>query len=152
MTTAPKTPWNPSESATARVTNPLSAPTTCPHCGGEVSIVQNSVIYNGRSYGSWPWVYLCANRHCGAYVGMHPFTAIPLGTLATAEIRAARAMAKSLFNPLWQTGKVRRMSRSQAYARLAEVLGIPAAECHFGWFTAEQCRAAAAAIKEGKIA
>jgi hypothetical protein len=150
--TEAKTPWNPSKRATARVLNPLPAPTICPHCGGEVRIVNNSAIYHGRSYGEWPWAYACVNRACFAYVGMHPFTAIPLGTLATAEIREARKRAKNLFNPLWETGKARRMSRTQAYTKLADALGIPVGECHFGWFDVNQCNAAIAAIKEGKIA
>lgn len=150
--TAEKTPWNPSRRATARVGNPLPAPTTCPHCSASVAIVNNSAIYHGFSYGEWPWAYACTNRACFAYVGMHPFTAIPLGTLATAEIREARKRAKKLFNPLWETGSARRMTRAEAYTKLAAALGIPVAECHFGWFTVDQCNAAIAAINEGKLA
>ena len=51
-----KTPWNPSRRATARVKNPLPAPTTCPYDGGPVEIVNNSAIY-GREYGEWPWAF-----------------------------------------------------------------------------------------------
>ena len=138
----PVTPWAPSRRATARVVNPLPVPTACPHCDHRVELVSNSKIY-GREYGEWPWAFLCVNRNCGAYVGLHPFTGIPLGTLATADIRAARKMAKDLFNPLWQGPNARVRSRSEAYAWLAAQMGIPVERCHFGWFDAAQCERAA---------
>jgi len=132
-----KTPWNPSRRATARVTNPLPAPVTCPHCGAAVKIVCNSEIYNGQQYGEWPWAYKCDGSLCDAYVGMHPFTNIPLGTLATRPIREARKRAKAAFNPLWKSGD---MSRNEAYAWLAEQLGIANTdECHIGWFDVSMC-------------
>ncbi|EFC56414.1 hypothetical protein ENTCAN_06719 [Enterobacter cancerogenus ATCC 35316] len=34
------------------------------------------------------------------------------------------------------------MTRTEAYQWLAEKMGIPVYECHFGWFTVEQCQAA----------
>ena len=104
--------------------------------------VSNSKIY-GRAYGEWPWALLCVNRNCGAYVGLHPATGIPLGTLATANIRAARKMAKNLFNPLWQGPNARVRNRSEAYAWLATQMDIPVEQCHFGWFDAAQCEHAA---------
>ena len=130
------TPQSPSRSATARVKNPLPAPTECPCCGSTVELVNNSEIY-GRSYGEWPWAYKCVNDDCDSYVGLHPFTGIPLGTLANSETREARKAAKSAFNPLWQKGG---MSRSTAYAWLADKLGIANANtCHIGWFDVENC-------------
>ncbi len=124
-----------SERAARRVTNWLPAPTECPHCGGSVRFASNDVVY-GRTFGEWPWLYICENRPCRAYVGTHPHTSIPLGTLATAEIRAARKRAKELFNPLWQSG---RMERREAYRWLADKLGIPEASCHIGWFDKARC-------------
>lgn len=129
-----KTPWNPSRRATARVKNPLPAPTTCPYDGGPVEIVNNSAIY-GREYGEWPWAFLC--RSCQAYVGLHPFTAIPLGTLADGPTREARKRAKGAFNPIWQSGA---MTRTDAYVWLAQQLGIENhEECHIGWFDVATC-------------
>lgn len=131
-----KTPWNPSRTATARVTNPLPAPSTCPNCGSSVVLVNNEEIY-GSSYGEWPWAYRCADLKCNSYVGLHPFTNIPLGTLADAPTREARKRAKAVFNPLWQG---RRMSRKEAYAWLAKALGIKnVGDCHIGWFGIEMC-------------
>jgi hypothetical protein len=134
-TKKPITPWNPSRRATARVLNPLPAPTTCPNCGGEVQLLGNERVY-GRPYGEWPYAYKCMDRACNSYVGLHPFTAIPLGTLANPRTRKARTDAKAVFNPLWQTGK---RTRSEAYAWLASKLGIPVEECHVGWFDVKQC-------------
>lgn len=134
-----KTPWNPSRKAIKRVLNPLPAPTVCPHCGGEVQICSNDVIY-GRKYGDWPWAYVCMNQgQCDAYVGMLPFTNIPLGTLATREIREARKLAKAAFNPLWQ-GDAPRFNRSEAYQWLASQLGIEKETCHVGWFDVAMCQ------------
>ncbi|HEX5362357.1 MAG TPA: zinc-finger-containing protein [Fluviicoccus sp.] len=130
-----KTPWNPSRKATARVKGALPAPTTCPHCGSEVELCSNAKIY-GREYGDWPWAYRCTDDDCNSYVGVHPFTNIPLGTLATFEMREARKEAKAEFNPIWQS---RQMTRSEAYAWLAGKLGIPVGECHIGWFDEDQC-------------
>ncbi len=145
---APVTPWNPSRRATARVKDGLPAPTACPHCAAGVELVNNSRIY-GRSFGEWPWAYLCTTTACAAYVGLHPFTAIPLGTLATASMRKARSAAKDAFNPLWQDG---RMSRGEAYAWLAAQLRIPAAECHIGMFDEARCRQVLDAIAAAREA
>jgi hypothetical protein len=132
----PKTPWNPSVRATARVLNPLPAPTECPHCGGPVEVMHHDRLY-GREYGNWPWAYACTKYGCGAYVGMHPFTNIPLGTLATKAIRDARNRCKLPFLKLTE-----KMRRTEAYQALADKLGIPFEQCHFGWFDVEMCERA----------
>lgn len=135
-----KTPQNPSRTAIARVSNPLSVPCQCRYCAGKVDLVSNSAIY-GREFGEWPWAYLCAD--CGAYVGLHPFTAIPLGTLADAPTRVARKAAKAAFNPIWQDAgsKERKRARTAAYVWLAGAMGISdVGACHIGWFDVAQCR------------
>ena len=122
-----------------KVRNPLPIPTICPHCAGNVKLMSNSVIYNGNEYGKWPYTYICQRPSCRAYVGVHPGTFIPLGTLATAPMRDARKEAKLSFNPLWEDGGP--MTRTQAYAWLAEQLGIKnKEECHIGWFDVETCK------------
>lgn len=126
-----------SQSSIKKVRNPLPVPVCCPHCGGNVKLMSNSVIYNGTEYGKWPYTYICWNTSCRAYVGCHPGTFIPLGTLATAPIREARKKAKAAFNPLWED---EHMSRSQAYAWLATQLGLKdKEECHIGWFDVAMC-------------
>lgn len=129
-------PWNPSAKWCAYVKNPLPVPTTCRYCQSDVCIINNSEIY-GRSFGDWPWAYRCSKKECGAYVGMHPKTNIPLGTLADQRTRDARKEAKDWFNPIWQDGL---MTRTQAYHWLAEQLGITKVEeCHIGWFDEDMC-------------
>lgn len=143
-----KTPWNPSKKATKRVKNPLPTPEQCNCCGRmSVFIKNNAEIYRGHKYGKWPWVYVCDSdgQGCGAYVGMHPFTNIPLGTLADAKTRAARKECKAPFEALHQTGKI---SRAEAYKKLAEKLGIKTEDCHFGWFDAMMCEKAAQAARD----
>lgn len=134
-----KTPWNPSKKATARVKNPLPAPGECPHCQSkDIKVAHHDEIY-GKAYGEWPWAYLCTS--CRAYVGMHPFTNIPLGTLADTPLRKARNDCKKPFEQLWQSGQ---MTREQAYAGLAAHMGLTSETCHFGWFNIGQCEKARA--------
>ncbi|MBD1229258.1 zinc-finger-containing protein [Xenorhabdus griffiniae] len=132
-----KTPWNPSIKAIRKVKDPLPAPTECRYCNGNVAIVSHEDVY-GRSYGNWPWLYICTT--CRAYVGMHPFTDIPLGTLANKETRAARNSCKQYFEQIWRSG---RLTRTEAYHWLAKQLEISPSQCHFGWFDTDMCERAA---------
>jgi len=131
-----KTPQNPSKKATARVKNPLPAPTSCRFCKSNVRIATHLEVY-GRDYSDWPYMYLCDD--CGAYVGMHPFTNIPLGTLADRQTRLARKMCKMPLENIW---KSEAMTRSEAYTWLAGELNISVSECHFGWFDVSLCEKA----------
>lgn len=107
--------------------------TQCNFCDGEVDFVDNAVIY-GRSYGKQPMVYRC--NGCGAYVGAHPGTNIPLGTLADGKLREARKRAHSAFDHIWKNkGK----SRGAAYRWLSEKLGVQRHACHIAWFDAATC-------------
>lgn len=133
-----KTPWNPSRRATARVTDALPIPDVHADCGGIIGIRHHSEVY-GRACGEWPWLYMC--DRCGSRVGMHPFTAIPLGTVADNITRESRKRAKAKFEPLWR-GDAAQMTRSDAYAWLAGRLGLTPAECHFGLFDTAMCRRA----------
>lgn len=132
-----KTPWNPSRKALARVKDPLPKPCICHLCSGDVRIVGNEEIY-GRQFGKWPWAFRCDS--CRAYVGMHPYTDIPLGTLANEAMRNARKLAKAPFELLWGSGGP--MSRDEAYAWLASAMGKEPGQCHFGWFDIGECQLA----------
>lgn len=131
-----KTPNNPSKKATKRVKNPIPAPSSCRFCGCSVVIKTHVEIY-GRNYGEWPWVYGC--ECCDSYVGMHPFTNIPLGTLADKATRQARNRCKQPFEVIHRDGY---LSRNDAYKALSEKLGITIDNCHFGWFDIETCEKA----------
>lgn len=132
-----------SRRALARVKDKVDAPTACPYCAGKVDLVSNSEIYRGTEYGDWPYAYLC--RGCGAYVGLHPSTDIPLGTLADKETREARKTAKE---PFFHLARKRfGGDRSAAYQWLAGRMDIPASQCHFGMFSADQCAKALSIIE-----
>ncbi|MFG8677889.1 zinc-finger-containing protein [Pseudomonas aeruginosa] len=73
-----------SRGALKRIKHPQPIPTGCPHCGGLVRLVSNRVIY-GREYGDWPYAYACTGTGCGAYVGLHPDTDVPLGICESCE-------------------------------------------------------------------
>lgn len=107
-----------------------SLPKQCPDCGGNVVLTRNSKIY-GRSYGSG-WCYYCTG--CGARVGTHPGTKLPLGRLSNAECRALKQDCHRLFDRLWKTGR----ERQAAYRWLARKMNLPVSQCHFGWFDKAQ--------------
>lgn len=99
-------------------------------------------MYAGRRYGEWPYVYLCDD--CGAYIGLHPHTDLPLGTLADKPLLWVRKQGKGLFLDL---SAVRRWSRFESYQWLAEQMEIPLRECHWGWFDEHRCAQAEMVIK-----
>jgi len=137
------TPNNPSLDAILRVTDPLPPPSECPCCeSDDIKIKHHDEIY-GKAYGKWPWAYAC--EECDAKVGMHPFTAIPLGILADKNTQTARKESKEIFVSLYEKDLV---TRSQAYELLAQKMGLVAAECHFAMFDVAQCDAAKRAVRE----
>lgn len=136
------TPWDPDPKAMARVVDPVPPITTCQYCGEKVVITDNAEIY-GRNYGEWPWMYLC--RSCKSYVGMHPYTGIPLGILADRETREARKRCKQKFMELY---KYNGLTRSESYEILASTMDIETKDCHFGMFTVKACEKAYRAVEK----
>ena len=124
-----------SRSRLLRIPDALPIPTRCNCChSSRIDLVENSEIYNGTSYGEWPYAYLC--RGCFAYIGLHPGTDVPLGTLANKPLRQARTRSKKPFERIWREGL---MSRTAAYAWLAYQLDIQPRDCHFGLFDIPRC-------------
>lgn len=90
---------------------------------------------------------------CNAYVGCHRKGAktdsgvsdgtLPLGLLANAQERMWRSRVHACLDPIWKKG---RMRRSEAYALLAQGMGIPKDKCHVGMFTVQQCQNALSVI------
>lgn len=125
------------------MTDKLPAPEICHYCDGDIEFVHNSKIY-GKAYGKWPYAYLCTE--CGAYVGVHPNTKLPLGYVADSETRKARINAKQ---PFFSMVKLRFSgNKGNAYKWLAKTLRIDPKECHFGMFDIERCHLAQKAIKK----
>lgn len=125
-----------SRRALRRVRDRIAIPTACDCCGGPVKLTNNRDVYNGVSYGEWPYVYRCPQ--CQAYVGLHPDTDLPLGTMADRDTREARKVAKTAF--LKVSAKRFHRDRGTSYAWLAAALEIDPRTCHFAMFTAELCR------------
>lgn len=113
----------------------------CPYCDKPAVLVTGAAIYPHRPdlFGKKFWQ--C--KPCEAHVGCHEAGkgegdgTKPLGRLANAELRKWKSRAHSLFDPLWKT---RTMRRKEAYAWLAQSLGISAANCHIGMFDVDQCK------------
>lgn len=136
--TAPAPLPHVSRRALARVRDRIEPPTACHCCGGPVKLTNNRDVYNGQSFGDWPYVYRCAQ--CQAYVGLHPDTDLPLGIMADRQTIQARKEAKTVFQRVVLVRHSR--DRNAGYAWLARALGIPTSVCHFGMF--DHARALAA--------
>ena len=127
----------------------------CPYCDQAAALVTGADVYPHRPDLSGLKFYRC--DPCDAHVGCHrPGTwawvggakvantgTEPLGRLANAELRAAKKMAHDAFDPVWRDGGI---SRRDAYAWLAGMLGIELQQCHIGLFDTDQCAAVARAV------
>lgn len=106
----------------------------CPYCGAPSRLVTGRQIYPHRTDLRNKQFYQCAP--CDAFVGCHPGTLQPLGTLANATLRQARMAAHQAFDPLWRSSS---RSRSSAYRWLAQQLGVAYEDCHIGMFDMQTC-------------
>lgn len=119
----------------------------CPYCQQLAVLVPGRSLYPNRPDLRGRRFWRC--EPCDAHVGCHQAGSgqgdgtKPLGRLANAELRVAKQFAHAMFDPLWQSG---RMKRRDAYAWLAEALGIPTREAHIGMFDLQRCRAVVAAV------
>lgn len=132
-----------------RIDNPLPVPESCPYCSGSVELISNSHVY-GKSHGTWPYLYSC--QCCDAYVGLHPHTDLPLGSMADKRLRGARMQGKEIFYRLMHSLK---LDRNNMYPWLAGHMNLFPAECHWAMFDEEQCDIAAGicqkAIRKGEL-
>ena len=104
----------------------MEKPTICRYCGSTVVYTSNAEIY-GKEYGTGK-CYLC--RNCRAFVGVHPGTDTPLGTLANAELREWRKEAHFWFDRIWKK-PTRITTRYNAYGYLARKMGLPREDTHW---------------------
>lgn len=114
---------------------PKAAAPICPYCGKLAWLASGRQLYPHRKDLSGKLFYRCAP--CDAFVGCHPGTLQPLGTLANAELRRARMAAHQAFDPIWR-GRAR--SRRSAYRWLAQQLGVAYEDCHIGMFDMGTCQ------------
>lgn len=103
-------------------------------------LVHADCIYPGRDFQGLYWY--C--QRCSAWVGTHKNSkrAVPLGSLANADLRRSRQGVHARFDPLWNSGKVG--TRQEAYALLGEYMGVR--NPHVGFFSIDDCVKAHRAI------
>lgn len=119
----------------------------CVECGKLARQVDGSRVWPHRRdlYDRVMW--LC---ECGAYVGSHPGTDIPLGYPAGMRTRQMRQMVHVEFDFLWGVkmaqGVSKSVARAAAYAWLAREMGIQPAACHMAHFNEAEARRAYAIV------
>jgi hypothetical protein len=120
--------------------------TFCPYCKNDAALVTGREVYPHRSDLHGRMFWMCSP--CKAWVGCHVGSKghKPLGRLANAELRILKQQAHAVFDPIWKHS--RSISRKDAYAILADKLGIPVKECHIGYFDEERCRKVIQICKE----
>ena len=107
----------------------------CPYCGSAARIRKAEAIYGSGPSGC---VYVCSNYPvCDAYVGCHPGTQKPLGTLANAKLRLLRRNAHNVFDRWWKSG---RMTRTEAYRELSQLMDLDTERTHIAMMDAEECK------------
>lgn len=117
----------------------------CPYCNGVMFLTDSKVIY-GVSHGL---VWLCEGfPGCDTYVGIHKGTITPLGTPADWKLRQLRKQCHDLLDPYWKEGC---MSRTEAYDKVAELLGIDREDAHIGKLNKPECRRLIHYIKKGAL-
>lgn len=114
----------------------------CIECGKLAQLKTGADVWPGRQDLTSVPVYLCV---CGAYVGTHKGTDVPLGYPAGPKTRAARKAAHAEFDALWEAKmKTKRLTKGQArgmaYKWLAGELGLEPAACHIAHFDAAQAQ------------
>lgn len=109
----------------------------CAECTKPCGLVDGRVIYPHRPDLASKMFWRCCA--CGAYVGCHRGTTVPLGTTAGPVTQRARREAHAAFDPLWlakmeRDGCSKSEARQAAYAWLAEQLELPPEKTHIGMF------------------
>jgi len=99
----------------------------CPNCGRKL-VLRHSKY--GFFYGCRGW------PECDVLIGCHGNTTEPLGIPAEAATRQARIRAHSVFDLLW---KDKWMTRTEAYAWLAQALDCPVEQAHIGHLNRLDC-------------
>ena len=104
-------------------------------CGGTAILRDASFVYGTHSHGGQ--VYVCSHYpSCNSYVGVHPGTKIPKGTLANRELRQKRIQAHRIFDQIWQQGI---LSKPEAYRWVADKFCLTDKQAHIGQFSNYMC-------------
>jgi Protein of unknown function (DUF3268). len=134
----------------------IKIPPICPYCEKTAKLVDSNLIYKPtqdffnkfKPFNGVIMMWACEDYpKCDAYVGCHPKSTIPLGTLANAELRTWRKKSKSPFERLWKEGHIHNFYpqiskdeyRSYAYIWLSKKLELDPDLTHFGMFDLSTC-------------
>jgi hypothetical protein len=107
----------------------------CPYCNKPARLVDSGAVYG--EYADYGYLWMC--KPCDAYVGCHSGTNRPFGTLANAELRAARKDAHFAFDSLWRWGG-KFANRRAAYKWLAAKMGKSGNKTHIAMFDVGECK------------
>jgi hypothetical protein len=110
----------------------------CPFCKKPGELFTGEKFYPHRKDLHDLRIWAC--ERCDTRVGCFDGTDIPKGSMASHELRKARMEAHRAFDPIWKEGLI---SRTEAYALLAQRLGMRVEDCHFGQMGPKACREAA---------
>lgn len=122
----------------------------CPECGKIAKKRRRWSLGRDSNRADNEWIYVCSDYpSCDTYVGCHPGTDVPLGFMAGRELRLLRRKAHKALDWAWQFGG---MSRTAAYRKLAEVLGISSKyfekDAHIARLDEDQCRVVIASFNK----
>jgi len=99
-----------------RKAKPPAGPPMCPYCGSPSRLAEGRVI--GRRDPIW----LCgAYPACDSYVGCHPGSTRPLGSLANPQLREMRVTVHRRIDSLWRKSGDQ-IKRGQIYDLVAAVM------------------------------
>lgn len=121
--------------------NPTPIEPRCIECGRLAVLTAGRKVYPLKAK-LWDRLFFVCT--CGARVGVHKGTTIPLGYPCGPDTARARDLAHRAFDPRWRseidrTGCRRSAARGAAYRWLAGRLGIAPADCHISWFDQATC-------------
>ena len=107
----------------------------CPYCGSTAILKDASYVYGPNAYSGK--VYVCSHYPaCDSYVGVHPGTRLPKGTLANRALRKKRIRAHQVFDQIW---KQEILSKPDAYRWLADKFCLETRQAHIGKFSDYMC-------------
>lgn len=107
----------------------------CPYCNSIAVLKDASFVYGEKSKGGQ--VYVC-NRYpvCDSYVGVHPGSIRPKGTLANKDLRTKRIRAHRMFDQIWKKGILK---KPDAYRWMADKFCLDDRQAHIGMFSDYMC-------------
>ena len=107
----------------------------CPYCNSTAVLRDASFVYGKKSKGGQ--VYVCSHYpSCDSYVGVHPGTLLPKGTLANKPLREKRIHAHRIFDQIWKNGI---LNKAQAYRWIADKFCLNIRQAHIGMFSEYMC-------------